>query len=90
MSNILGGGGGIEGFRHIIEHLGPASQTWAKDMNDYAFQFDAEGVSRVEDSVKVWLDKVGAADAEAQRDEFITQAINFKARAKKSVFNAEK
>lgn len=89
MTNILGGGGGIEGFRHIIEHLGPASQMWAKDMDDHAFQFDAKGLSRVEESVKVWLDKVGAADVEAQRDEFITEAIKFKVKAKQSTCNTE-
>ena len=80
MTNVLAGGGGNEGFHHFLEHLGPASQVWAKDMNARAFQFDSEGLSRLEQSVKVWLSKVDTAEVEAQRDEFIMNVIRLKAK----------
>lgn len=80
MTNVLAGGGGNEGFHHFLKHLGPASQGWAKDMNANAFQFDSEGLSRLEQSVKVWLSKVDTAEVEAQRDEFIMHVIRLKAK----------
>jgi hypothetical protein len=27
MANAMGGGGGSDGFRHLLEHLGPATET---------------------------------------------------------------
>src|SRR5450755_1608600 len=50
MTNILGGGGGgPTGFRHLLEHLGPAITAWTKDMNAHAVALD-----------KVWKHKSDA------------------------------
>jgi len=81
MTNILGGGGGNAGFHHLLEHLGPASQAWAQDMQTHAFKFDGEGIARLEESVKVWLEKVDATEVEARRDELLMDFIRLKREA---------
>ncbi len=78
MTNILGGGGGNAGFHHLLEHLGPASQAWAKDMQAHAFGYDSEGIENLEKSVREWLEKVDAAKIEAQRDELLMELVHLK------------
>ncbi|KAL4807204.1 3-hydroxyacyl-CoA dehydrogenase, partial [Aspergillus unguis] len=78
MTNVLGGGGGKEGFRHLLTHLGPASQAWIKDMKDNAFVFNEENVQKLDDSVQEMLSEGDAKQVEEQRDEALVDMINRK------------
>lgn len=33
MTNVLGGGGTKDGFKHLITHLGPVASDWLEDMD---------------------------------------------------------
>jgi 3-hydroxyacyl-CoA dehydrogenase len=78
MTNILGGGGGKTGFKHLLEHLGPASQEWKKDMDLHAFKWDAESLGKLDASVQEWLDTVDPNAVEEQRDLVLLDLIRLK------------
>ena len=78
MTNVLGGGGGKEGFRHIITHLGPASQSWTEDMNRHAFVFNDANVQKLDDSVQEMLSEADSKKVEEQRDEALVDMIKRK------------
>ena len=78
MCNILGGGGGKEGFKHLLEHLGPATLVWTKDMNANAFQWTTENKAKLDESVQKWLGKVDIAAIEAERDNALIDMVKMK------------
>jgi 3-hydroxyacyl-CoA dehydrogenase len=78
MTNVLGGGGGKDGFRHIVSHLGPASQKWTKDMHDHAFIFSDATVQKLDNSVQDMLGGGNAEHVEQQRDEALVDFIKRK------------
>ena len=78
MTNILGGGGGKEGFRHLLEHIAPGAQLWIKDMNAHAFPYDSDGLERLSNSVQEWLAVVDAGKVEEQRDRVLLELIRLK------------
>lgn len=78
MTNVLGGGGGKDGFRHLVTHLGPASQMWTKDMNDHAFNFSDDNIQKLDDSVQEMLTEGDVKKIEEQRDEVLIDLIKRK------------
>lgn len=78
MTNVLGGGGGKEGFRHIVTHLGPASRSWTKDMNNHAFVWNDTNVQILDDSVREMLSEGDSKMVEEQRDEALVDMIKRK------------
>jgi hypothetical protein len=56
MANLLGGGGGKDGFRHLLEHTGPAATEWRNDMETNKYIGSAEAVAKLDASVKQWLE----------------------------------
>src|SRR5699024_7151279 len=60
MTNCLGGG---RSFRHFIDHIGPALQTWGDDMKQFEFDHEPEKKEKVTERVEEYvggvdLDKV--------------------------------
>ncbi|KAJ9298232.1 hypothetical protein DTO271G3_3837 [Paecilomyces variotii] len=78
MTNVLGGGGGKEGFRHIVTHLGPAFESWTKDMNNHAFVFNDANVQKLDDSVQEMLSESDSKKVEEERDEVLVDMIKRK------------
>jgi 3-hydroxyacyl-CoA dehydrogenase len=68
MANAMGGGGGGDGFRHFVEHLGPAMQGWTEDMRKKAFSWEPDGVDRLVASVEEELAGKDVAVLEQRRD----------------------
>jgi 3-hydroxyacyl-CoA dehydrogenase len=78
MTNILGGGGGKTGFKHLLEHLAPAAEGWTKDMNKHSFVYNSENINQLDASVQDWLAVVDSSAVEAQRDEILLALIRLK------------
>jgi 3-hydroxyacyl-CoA dehydrogenase len=78
MTNVLGGGGGKDGFRHLVSHLGPAAQNWTKDMNDHAFIFNDANIQKLDESVQKMLTEGDVKKIEEQRDEALIDIIKRK------------
>lgn len=68
MANAMGGGGGLDGFKALLEHLGPASQVWVEDMRRHSFHFTDENIGTLVESVKGELGGKDIQALEAQRD----------------------
>ncbi|KAG5758328.1 hypothetical protein H9Q72_013536 [Fusarium xylarioides] len=78
MSNAMGGGGGREGFRHLLEHLGPASQQWLEDIKANAFPWDAESLDKLTDSVGEELQGADVKELEKERDRLLVEILKLK------------
>ncbi|MCJ1417196.1 hypothetical protein MMC32_003536 [Xylographa parallela] len=78
MTNVLGGGGGATGFKHLLEHLGPGVQAWTKDMNEHAFQWTPENIESLEASVGDWLKTTDVTAVESERDDVIISLMKLK------------
>lgn len=44
MADAMGGGGASEGFKHLLEHLGPASHVWLEDTNAHHFDWSQQSI----------------------------------------------
>jgi 3-hydroxyacyl-CoA dehydrogenase len=51
LANAMGGGGGSEGFQHLLEHLGPANRVWVEDMQAHKFNWSEESINALDLSV---------------------------------------
>jgi 3-hydroxyacyl-CoA dehydrogenase len=80
MANAMGGGGGSDGFRHLLEHLGPAIETWTKDMQQNAFSID-----KLTTSVNDELSGKNVSALEQQRDKQLVQLFKIKGERRASV-----
>ena len=78
MSNVLGGGGGREGFRHMLGHLGPAAKVWLDDMNAHPYEYNAENLETLDRSVQEELDRHDSKAVEQQRDGLLMALLNGK------------
>lgn len=81
MSNVLGGGGGREGFKHTMEHLGPAVQVWLKDMAAHQYEYTPENAAILDKSVQQELDLNDLAEVETQRDRLTIKLLKDKREA---------
>lgn len=73
-----GGGGGIEGFKHAVEHTGPANASWQEDMTQHRFEYKPDSIQRLVDSVKSELAELGEVDLEGTRDRFLREVQTLK------------
>lgn len=78
MTNVLGGGGGKEGFRHLVTHLGPAVQNWTQGMKDHEFVPNENNIRRLDESVQEMLAVNEPTEVEKQRDEAFIDLIKRK------------
>ena len=84
LANAMGGGGGIEGFRHMIEHLGPASQTWLADMQAHKFDWSAQSVDALGTSVADELTGKDMKILEQKRDDDLVKFFKIKGKRRTS------
>lgn len=85
MANAMGGGGGSDGFRHLLEHLGPATQAWTKDMQENAFSWNPENIEKLSTSVKEELTGKDVSALEQQRDRQLVEILKVKGKRRASV-----
>ncbi|KAH0173040.1 putative hydroxyacyl-CoA dehydrogenase, partial [Aureobasidium melanogenum] len=78
MSNAMGGGGGTDGFRHLLEHLGPASKVWLDDVKQHAFSYDKEGLDALSASVGEQLEGQDVQALESKRDRQLIELLQIK------------
>ena len=78
MCNILGGGGGKSGFKHLMEHLGPATRAWTKYVNADAFQLSAESTAKLDESVQEWPGHIDMQEVEKERDTGLIDLVKLK------------
>ncbi|KLO93057.1 lambda-crystallin [Fusarium fujikuroi] len=78
MSNAMGGGGGSDGFRHLLEHLGPASQQWLEHIKANSFQWDTESLDKLTDSVGEELQGANVKELEEERDRLLVEILKLK------------
>jgi 3-hydroxyacyl-CoA dehydrogenase len=85
MANTMGGGGGSDGFRHLLEHLGPASQSWIEDMQEHAFSWTPGNIDRLTASVNEELAGKDVPVLEQQRDRQLIELFKIKGERRASV-----
>lgn len=66
MTNVIGGGGGKNGFAHFMAHLGPAVQGWKQDMDENSFSFNEDDTKVVSREVEQWVER---SDPDTAREE---------------------
>lgn len=76
MSGVAGGGGGKGGFKHLLEHLGPASEAWLKDMGDHEYQYTAENLDKLDASVQQEMGHIDLPTFEKERDGLLIRLLN--------------
>lgn len=78
MANVMGGGGGREGFMHMFDHLGPAMQGWLTDMRAHEFQFTSANGEVLDRSVQSELDIHDPTVVAQQRDQLLIRLLKDK------------
>lgn len=78
----MGGGGGSDGFKHLLEHLGPATREWINDMDAHSFAWTPESMHALTKSVGEEMAGKDVAALERQRDERLVNM--FKAKGHRS------
>ncbi|KAF5983026.1 lambda-crystallin [Fusarium coicis] len=78
MSNAMGGGGGRDGFRHLLEHLGPASQQWLEHIKAGSFQWNAESLDKLTESVGDELEGADVKELEKELDRLLVEIFKLK------------
>ncbi|UKZ64205.1 uncharacterized protein TrAtP1_005426 [Trichoderma atroviride] len=78
LSNAMGGGGGTDGLKHALEHLGPASRSWLEDMKAHAFTWTPKELDTLSASVSEELRGKDTKDLERQRDDLLVEILSLK------------
>lgn len=78
LSNAMGGGGGVDGFRHLLDHLGPASQKWLEDMRANTFTYTKENLDALTVSVSDELQGKDVSELERRRDESLVRFVQIR------------
>lgn len=82
MTNILGGGGGSDGFEKMLTKLGPAIASWAKDMEEHKYVASEGNFEKLNNSVKEFVRETDLEKLEKERDDLLLQLIAMKQSAK--------
>ncbi|PHH61173.1 hypothetical protein CDD81_696 [Ophiocordyceps australis] len=78
MANAFGGGGGVEGFKHMAQHLGPVTKLWLEDMRKNRFEPTPENTESLIASVAEEMKACNSDKTEQERDKFTVQTIKWK------------
>ena len=78
ISNVMGGGGGRDGFKNLMEHIVPASHVWLQDMRANEFQYTPEDIDKLNTSVQEEFDARDIAVVGKERDRVLLQLLREK------------
>jgi len=81
MANISGGGGGKDGFQHMMQHLGPAIQDWLKHMRAHQYDFSEESLAVLNESVQEMVGHTNLQEVEKERDAIMVKLLKAKSGA---------
>jgi 3-hydroxyacyl-CoA dehydrogenase len=85
MANAMGGGGGTGGFRHLLEHLGPAIRGWKEDMQANTFSWSPDSLDKLTASVGNGIAGKDVSALETQRDEQLIKMLKMKGERRTSM-----
>lgn len=71
----------MEGFNHMIDHLGPAMRVWLQDMNAKSFDWSEGSLKALKTSVASELKDFDPAVVAEERDQVIIEIFKAKAAA---------
>jgi 3-hydroxyacyl-CoA dehydrogenase len=80
-NDVLGGGGGADGFNHMMTHLGPAMEGWLKDMAAHCYEYSEENLKILSASVNDLLEGVDTEKLDKQRNELMIDLFKTRASA---------
>lgn len=68
MTNVLGGGGGKDGFRHLVSHIASTAQVWFDDIDNKKIVIggDENIINKLDASVQDMLESRDTADTQKQ------------------------
>ncbi|KAF2754551.1 hypothetical protein EJ05DRAFT_520679 [Pseudovirgaria hyperparasitica] len=84
MSQVLGGGGGKDGFLKLQRHLGPMIKEWLDDMDEHRTALTEEGIQMVDHSVQDMVVDVDLGMIARHRDDAILDLLTTKRRVEES------
>lgn len=82
MTNVLGGGGGKDGFKHLISHIAPAARAWYEDMDAKVAGLDmaeSSTIDKLDESVQQMLQDRDLEAFQAQFRQMLVQVFKMKA-----------
>jgi hypothetical protein len=69
----------------LLEHLGPATETWTKDMRENAFSWTPDNIDKLTTSVNDELSGNDVSALEQQRDRQLVELFQVKGERRASV-----
>lgn len=87
MTNVLGGGGGKDGFRHLIIHIATTAQVWFDDIDAKKVVInggDEDMMDKLDVSVQDMLKNRHTAEIQKQLGESLVGLLQLKDAAGKS------
>jgi 3-hydroxyacyl-CoA dehydrogenase len=81
LKDALGGGGGVDGFKHIMQHIGPAAEVWLKDMSDNSYEYNEQNLEILCRSVEEMLAGVDIRKLDNNRNKLMIDLFKTKAAA---------
>lgn len=87
MTNVLGGGGGKDGFRHLITHIATTAQVWFDDIDAKKVVInggDEDMMDKLDVSVQDMLKNRDTAEIQKQLGESLVGLLQLKDAAGKS------
>ncbi|KAH8901134.1 3-hydroxyacyl-CoA dehyrogenase [Thozetella sp. PMI_491] len=81
MTNILGGGGGRDGFLKLQKTIGRSAIAWKEDMEKHQFDMSDESLEKVDTSVQEWIDEgIDLVKVAKLRDDIILTVMEEKSK----------
>lgn len=77
MTNILAGGGD---FKHLMNHIGAAADTWRKDMREHEFEYTRENINALDAKVQESLGDVDLNRLATERDQVLLELMESKSK----------
>jgi 3-hydroxyacyl-CoA dehydrogenase len=81
LKDALGGGGGADGFKHIMQHIVTAAEEWLKDMTVHSYQYTDDNLQILCNSVEEMLNGVDTEKLDAERSNLMIDLFKTKALA---------
>lgn len=80
MTNVLGGGGGKDGFRHLISHIATTAQVWFDDIDAKRITIGGNGdmMNKLDASVQDMLKDRDTAEVQKQLGKSLVGLLQLK------------
>lgn len=83
MTNVIGGGGKKDGFKHLISHIAPAAAAWYADMDEKKIDVaDMDNINKLDVSVQEMLKDIDMEAFQKQWGMSLVQLLRMKEAAR--------